>query len=225
MAKLRRSFICSLLLHAGLVAFVCLDWFKTTRKIPRQQNVQVTLLYKDAPTQRASSKLLPKKIQTVESKESLVPAIKPVLSKPLALAPKPKAAAKSQGLNKEILLGLQKVTQQQEDQDVKDLQESLHGDYLSHVQALIMQAYQLPRILQSDTYNHLRVLVRLRISAQGRLLEAKVVKKSQHALFDEAVLQSTRAVIDFGAPPLQLQKQISQQGFVVQFCPNECEEG
>ncbi|MEM7402589.1 MAG: TonB family protein [Myxococcota bacterium] len=121
------------------------------------------------------------------------------------------------------VVGSQSPSAKQQQQQLADqLNQEIKQDYAQRVQALIQSGYRLPNVLSAFEKSHLHVVVRLFIDPQGNLLQAKIDKPSQNAVFDQAVMQGAKQTAPFGAPPKHHADYYRTQGIALEFCPTAC---
>jgi TonB family protein len=94
--------------------------------------------------------------------------------------------------------------------------------YAEIVAARIRQSYELPSILTLDERRNLSVHVALKISTDGKLLAATVLRPSKNKLFDRAVISAAEAIEGFGPPPAELKGHFALEGLQIEFCPLKC---
>lgn len=188
--------------------------------------------------------LLPRKMEEVLSKpiaiaqENTAPILKPETvkkeimaesAKKVEVAPKNKA---SDAVKKESAQSrLDKLIKSKKfEGDEKgsllgtELSGSLVQGYAEEVAKVVRDSFELPSILSDAERRSLEVVVRLRINSQGRLVIAQVMDSSNNRLFDDAVLNGVKSVLNFGSPPLSLRKNIAKEGLLIRFCPLSCEK-
>ncbi|MES2503832.1 MAG: TonB C-terminal domain-containing protein [Myxococcota bacterium] len=98
----------------------------------------------------------------------------------------------------------------------------LADSYELQVVELLRENYEIPRIISDREAKKLKLLVRLWIDAKGKLVKIKVQDPSRNGRFDEAVMQGSRRISSFGAPPLTMARKYKTDGLLIEFCPMEC---
>lgn len=102
------------------------------------------------------------------------------------------------------------------------LSSELANSYELQVLELLRANYEIPRVISPKEALQLKLWARLRISPRGKLIDIEIVKASQNPRFDKAVLEGSRKISSFGAPPLTLSRKYQTEGLFIQFCPLEC---
>ena len=98
----------------------------------------------------------------------------------------------------------------------------LANSYELQVVEILRQHYEIPRIINMQEAEKLKVWVRLWIDQAGNLMKIKVQTPSENVRFDQAVLSGSEKIASLGAPPLPLRSKYQNQGLLIQFCPLEC---
>ena len=236
----------SLAAHATLFALCALLALPTRlqQPVPKPQRIVRVRVLPNTPATTAKANPLPRKPATtlppVAQKKPKQQTKKPPAKstkRAAAAASSQKTTKRKQTASKQAatssyqkalsrlntVVGSQSLSTKQQQQQLADqLNQEIKQDYAQRVQALIQSSYRLPNVLSAFEKSHLHVVVRLFIGPQGNLLQAKIDKPSQNAVFDQAVMQGARQTAPFGTPPKHHVDYYRTQGIALEFCPAAC---
>jgi outer membrane biosynthesis protein TonB len=229
--KIKRAVILSLALH-GLVLGLLLSKFNWSPKPAKSFTaLEAKLMLRD---KKRSPDLLPRK-----------PVVKKPLAQPLITTPAP---AQAQAQAKQDLLSKPKVEQKKIEakkqdyaQELARLSESFaadlaveakdtdeimqdDGSYFDQIYSLIKRSFVVPSHLNGPQGQNLQAVLRLFLSSDGHLARLELEHSSGDEQFDNAVMDGTRRVNNFGAVPIMLQAALSANGILIEMCPFKCHE-
>lgn len=213
------------LVHGGIVGAV---WWSHVREAERpQEEVRDLIVTKLVKLGKPREKFwLPRKVTPPAPTRPQL-----ALSDNAAAAPAPKEAPKPEDaqVSKDLKRALERarlLQQAANEPEEGDLAGSIHGTaneaqagdlYATQIFEAIRRNWNVPKGVGDEaTLRGLTVEVRVRVAADGTLLEPKIAKPSRNDLFDDSCLQAVIATAKVPPPPAQVAGRFAR-GLVLEF--------
>jgi protein TonB len=207
--------------HGGLVLVgAVLSWVLDTPRIDLDQKPIIASLVRQG--KKRDEKLLPRKEESPPPEEAKVP-----IPTPDVKAPPPKPTAKTDkpvDKRKSLFDALNKTAKA--DDPEGDENGDKNGDsakqegerYYGIIAAAVRRNYNVTNTIPEAERIRLSAVVRIRLDAEGGLIDVTLSTPSDNAQFNEAVLSAAKKAAPFGPPPAAL-RQTVKDGIPLRFTP------